>query len=100
MVIGILLDLWAVQSTSMKPIRTLENLMDQHSSHASLLLRVDEAAVRLGLARSTVYQLLADGTLPVVRIGRAVRVPTAALDTWVAAQTVDGRLAGPDGRQI
>jgi hypothetical protein len=41
MVIGILLDLWAVQSTSMKPIRTLENLMDQHSSHASLLLRVD-----------------------------------------------------------
>jgi excisionase family DNA binding protein len=74
--------------------------MDQHSSHGSLLLRVDEAAARLGLARSTVYQLLADGTLPVVRIGRAVRVPIAALDAWVAAQTVDGRIGGPDGRQI
>jgi excisionase family DNA binding protein len=74
--------------------------MDQHSSHASLLLRVDEAAARLGLARSTVYSLVADGTLPVVRIGRAVRVPITALDAWVAAQTVVGRIDGPDSRRI
>jgi excisionase family DNA binding protein len=74
--------------------------MDQFSSPASLLLRVDEAASRLGLARSTVYQLLADGTLPVVRIGRAVRVPLAALDAWVTAQTTDGGTLGPDGRRL
>jgi excisionase family DNA binding protein len=66
------------------------------ATHPSLLLRVDEAADRLGLARSTVYQLLADGTLPVVHIGRAVRVPVAGLDAWVAAQTVDGRVDGHD----
>jgi excisionase family DNA binding protein len=80
--------------------RYLENPVDKPSSHASLLLRVDEAAARLGLARSTVYQLLADGTLPVVRIGRAVRVPVAGLDEWVAAQTVDGRLDGPVDRRL
>jgi excisionase family DNA binding protein len=74
--------------------------MDQFSPPASLLLRVDEAAARLGLARSTVYQLLADGTLPVVRIGRAVRVPVAALDAWVTNQTTDGSTLGPDGRRI
>jgi excisionase family DNA binding protein len=68
----------------------LEIVMDQLSSPPSLLLRVDEAATRLGLARSTVYQLVADGTLPVVRIGRAVRVPVADLDAWVKAQTTDG----------
>ena len=52
-----------------------------------ILLRPSEAAARLALARSTLYLLIAKGELPVVRIGRAVRLPLAALDAWVAKRT-------------
>ena len=55
-----------------------------------LLLRPQEAADALGLGRSKVYQLLATGDLPSVRIGRCVRVPVAALREWIE------RLSSPD----
>jgi excisionase family DNA binding protein len=42
------------------------------------------AELRLG--RSKVYGMLKDGTLPVVRFGRAVRVPADALEGWIASQ--------------
>lgn len=48
-----------------------------------LLLRVTEVAEVLGISRATAYKLMADGTLPVVKIGRSVRVPTDALQKWV-----------------
>jgi len=44
------------------------------------LLTVTEAAQRLSLGRGTTYQLVQRGELPVVRIGRAVRVPVQALE--------------------
>jgi excisionase family DNA binding protein len=40
-----------------------------------LLLTVTRAAALLGVSRSTLYQLVAAGRVPVVRLGRAVRVP-------------------------
>jgi excisionase family DNA binding protein len=43
-------------------------------------LTAAEAAVRLGLSLRTVRRRIADGSLPSVRIGRAVRIPPAALD--------------------
>ena len=48
-----------------------------------LLLRVSEAAVLLGIGRSKAYELVKAGQLPVVRIDRSVRIPLAALQTWV-----------------
>ena len=48
-----------------------------------LLVRIPEAADRLGLSRSTVYELIAAGELKVVRYGRAVRVPVSELAGWV-----------------
>ena len=33
------------------------------------------------------FQMMATGELPCVRIGRAVRVPRSALERWVRAQT-------------
>ncbi len=48
-----------------------------------LLLKPMECAEALGLGRSTTYQLIAEGTLPSVRVGSAVRVPLAALRTWI-----------------
>lgn len=49
-----------------------------------LLLRVEEVARLLSLGRSKVFQMLAAGELPAVRIGRSVRVPSAALSDWIA----------------
>ena len=51
-----------------------------------LLLRVEEAALVLGLSRSKVFAMLAAGELPVVRIGRSVRVPKAQLEFWIRHQ--------------
>jgi prophage regulatory protein len=51
-----------------------------------LLLRVEEVAEMLGIGRSKTYELMAAGELPVVRVGRCVRVPAAAVRRWVEAQ--------------
>jgi excisionase family DNA binding protein len=48
-----------------------------------LLLRIPEVMAMLGLGRTKIYQLIATGELPVVRVGRAVRISRAALDEWV-----------------
>lgn len=48
-----------------------------------LLLRVEEAAEALGVSRTTLYVLLRAGEIPVVRIGRSVRVPLTALERYV-----------------
>lgn len=47
-----------------------------------ILVRLPEAATLLGIGRSTVYGLIADGKIPTVRIGRSVRVPIEALKEW------------------
>jgi excisionase family DNA binding protein len=52
-----------------------------------LLLRAAEVAKLLGLGRSKVFAMLAVGELPVIRIGRSVRVPRAALEDWIAERT-------------
>ena len=52
-----------------------------------LLLRAEEVGKALGLGRSKVYELMASGQLPVVRIGKAIRVPADGLEKWVQGQT-------------
>ena len=47
------------------------------------LLRIEEAAKVLRLGRSKTYELIRDGTLPVVHIGKAVRVPSGSLQRWI-----------------
>jgi excisionase family DNA binding protein len=51
-----------------------------------LLLRPVEAAEAIGIGRSKVYELLASGELPSIRIGGSVRVPVDALRAWIAQQ--------------
>ena len=48
-----------------------------------MLLTVPEAAMRLGLGRSFVYQLVMTGELPSVKLGRARRVSVRAIDEYV-----------------
>ena len=49
-----------------------------------LLLTIPEAAAQLGLGRSKMYQLIGEGLIPVVRLGRSVRVSSKALEDLVA----------------
>ena len=51
-----------------------------------LLHRVEDVAEMLAIGRSKTYELIAAGELPVVRLGRCVRVPADALQHWLAAQ--------------
>jgi excisionase family DNA binding protein len=51
-----------------------------------LLLRPVEAAEAIGIGRSKVYELLASGELPSIRVGTSVRVPVEALRAWIARQ--------------
>jgi excisionase family DNA binding protein len=51
-----------------------------------LLLRPAEAAEVIGLGRSKMYELLAKGIVPSIKIGKSVRVPVAALRKWVEQQ--------------
>ncbi len=54
-----------------------------------LLLRAEEVQRILGLGRSKVYEMMSDGTLPVVRIGKSVRVTADGLKAWVTKQSRD-----------
>ena len=58
-----------------------------------LLLRPVEVAEAIGVGRSKVYELLASGALPSIRIGGRVRVPVAELREWIERQ------AGGQGRK-
>jgi excisionase family DNA binding protein len=62
------------------------------------LLTVPEAARRLSLGRATAYLLVQRGELPVVRIGRAVRIPARALEAWIIARTTGGADTGDHER--
>jgi excisionase family DNA binding protein len=49
-------------------------------------LKVPEVAVLLRIARSRAYELVADGTIPAVKIGRSVRVSRQALSQYLEEQ--------------
>jgi excisionase family DNA binding protein len=65
---------------------------DPVESDAQLLLTPEQAAARLAICRSKVYELLRRGELESVRIGTSRRVPTGALSEYV-----DRLRTGPDG---
>ena len=54
-----------------------------------LLLRIPEAAERLRLGRSTVYELIAAQEIRTIHVGRAVRIPAAELVAFVERRTRD-----------
>lgn len=52
----------------------------------SLLLKVSEVAALLRVSQNLVYELVAQGQLPVIRLGRVIRVPRTALERWIEQQ--------------
>ncbi|TME54077.1 MAG: helix-turn-helix domain-containing protein [Chloroflexi bacterium] len=61
------------------------------------LLDSREVAHLLGIGRTKAFQLMLRQELPIVRIGRCVRVPTDGLATWIASRT--GALANDPGNR-
>lgn len=62
----------------------------QETPTPRVLLRVPEVAKALGLGRTKIYELIATGELPVIRVGRAVRVSVVAIQKWVEEQNNQG----------
>jgi excisionase family DNA binding protein len=54
----------------------------------SWLLDSRDVARLLGVGRTKAFQLMARGEVPVVRIGRCVRVPRQALVDWISDRTL------------
>jgi excisionase family DNA binding protein len=55
-----------------------------------LLLTVSEAAQLLGIGRSLLYELLADGQVESIHVGRLRRIPTDALADYIDRQRPTG----------
>lgn len=54
-------------------------------THAELLLTVAEAAARLGIGRTLMYELIGTGAIPSVRVGRLRRIRAADLEAYAAS---------------
>ena len=60
-----------------------------------MLLTVDEACELIGVKRSKLYELIASDKIESVTIGRSRRIPSDALEDYVARLRADAReLAG------
>lgn len=55
------------------------------------LLRAKDIAEFLDVKLSRAHELMANGTLPVIRIGRSVRVSQKSLERWVREQEEKAR---------
>ncbi len=55
-----------------------------------LLLTASEVAKLLRVGRTKVYKMMNSGELPVIRLGKAIRVPKQALTAWLAERTGKG----------
>lgn len=56
---------------------------------SKLLLTVPEAALRLGVGRSFLYELILKGQVASLKLGRARRVPVAALEDFIARRLAE-----------
>lgn len=54
------------------------------SESRRLLLRVEEAAERLGIGRTLMYELVSRGDVESVPVGRLRRIPVECLDEYIA----------------
>jgi excisionase family DNA binding protein len=57
----------------------------------ALLVDIPEAARRLSVGRTTIYELIGSGRLEAVKVGRLRRVPVDALARYVDAQRQAGQ---------
>jgi len=61
----------------------------------SVLLTIRDVQEVTQLGRTKIYELMRDGQLPYLRIGRSVRFRREALETWLTALEQEFQLALP-----
>ena len=64
--------------------------------HASALLTVSEAAAILGIGRSSFYSLVQRKEVPVLRIGKSVRIVPRELEEWIQEHSTRAQLGQQD----
>jgi excisionase family DNA binding protein len=52
-----------------------------------ILMKPAEAAAALGIGRNRIYELIAQGRIPVVRVGQRDMIAADALREWAKAQS-------------
>ncbi len=57
------------------------------TENVSLLVSVVEAAEMLSISRNLAYEMIRQGRIPHVRLGRRVLVSRAGLEQWLARET-------------
>ncbi len=62
----------------------------QEGAPQRLLLRIPEVADTLGIGRTKIYEMIATGELPTIRVGRAIRISVSTLQKWVEAREQQG----------
>ena len=62
-------------------------------TYPKLLLTIVEAAQRLNLSRSLLYDLVLSGQVVSIKIGRSRRIPVSALETFIQQQMQKGQAA-------
>jgi len=65
-----------------------DETVGRETGNAPELITIPVAAARLGLSRSKLYELIVDGELPTVRIGRARRIAVDDLRSFIAQRRV------------
>jgi excisionase family DNA binding protein len=75
---------WSKQKAGGDSVSVVTAAPDE-SEPAGLLLTVQEAARRLRIGRTLIYQLISSGELESVKVGRLRRVPAECLPEYVAA---------------
>jgi len=56
-----------------------------------LLLKPEEAGEAIGVSRAQAYVLIANGTLPSIKVGSRVRVPVDELRSFISRQLDEQR---------
>jgi len=69
--------------TSLALVPASRPAVDAPAPCEPLLLRPVETARLLGIGRSKLFEMLARNELPVIRLGRCVRIPRRELALWV-----------------
>lgn len=87
-----------MSTTDPAPVYAPPSLPDGPPPVPRLALSVGEAAQAIGLSEREVWRRIADGALPVVRIGRRTLIRVAALDAFLAARAAPVTTASePEG---
>jgi excisionase family DNA binding protein len=60
------------------------SLQETVAPAARLALSVEETAARLGVGRAAAYEAIKRGEIPILKIGRRILVPLAALEKLLA----------------